>query len=425
MRWAAGLSFFLKMSGTALAFGVQLLLARLMTVENYGVYALAITWANALVVLAGFGMPMAAIRFVAEHQARVNHSLMRGFVRFGYLATTVSAILVAIGLAAVVLLFDQHLSAQTVAAFVIAALIIPANALYIFTGSILQALRRIMQTEGPQQVLRPLFIVTGVGIVILVWGTDAVDAVSAMWVTFAASILVLLVMWALLRGAIPEPMNEAVPSYEPRNWLAMGASFLVLLGSAFLNERTDVLMIGLLLGSGDAGVYSVASRNAQLLAFGLASANALLGPLTARFNAQENIGELQRVVTQGARIACLISFPAGIVLILFGDWILGLFGEAFRPGYGALVCLCAAQLTVAALGSVGGTLALTGRSRIVAQALLGGVAVNIALNLLLIPMFGQMGAALATMFSVIGTNGFLVVVAWRRLGVNTTIFRIS
>lgn len=425
MRWAAGLSFFLKVSGTALAFGVQLLLARLMTVDDYGVYALAITWANALVVLAGFGMPMAAIRFVSEHQARVNDGLMIGFVRFGYLATVLSAISVAAALATTVLLLDRQLSPQTQAAFVVAALIIPVNALYVFTGSILQALRRIMQTEGPQQVLRPLLTVIGIGTIVAVSGSAAVDPVSAMWITLAASLLVLLVMWILLRRTFPRRAVRPIPSYEPRNWLAMGASYLVLLGSAFLNERTDVLMIGILLGSGEAGIYSVASRNAQLLAFGLASANALLGPLTARFNAQENVGELQRVVTQGARIACLISFPAGIVLLLFGNWILGLFGDAFTAGYGALVYLVSAQIILAALGSVGGTLALIGHSRIVARALLGGVTVNILLNLLLIPLFGQVGAALATMLSVVGTNGLLVIVAWRRLHINTTIFRIS
>jgi len=425
MHWAAGLSFGLKILGTGLAFGVQLLLARLMTVDDYGIYALAITWANALVVIAGFGMPMAAIRFVAEHQARVNLALMLGFVRFGYVLTIGSALLIAGALAAVILLIGDRFSVQALVAFLIAALIIPINALYVFTGSVLQALRRILQTEGPQQVLRPLFIVLGVGTVILVSGAGAIDAVAAMWITLAASCLVLVVMGGLLRRAIPKEMSRTRPHYEPRRWIAMGASFLVLLGSAFLNERTDVLMIGFLLGTGEAGIYSVASRNALLLAFGLASANALLGPLTARFNAREELAELQRIVTQGARIACLISFPAGLVLIGFGDWILGLFGDPYRAGYSPLVLLCVAQLGLAALGSVGGTLALTGHSRIVAQALLGGVAINVLLNLMLIPAFGQSGAGLATMLSVLGTNGLMVAIAWHRLGINTTVFRLE
>jgi O-antigen/teichoic acid export membrane protein len=77
--------------------------------------------------------------------------------------------------------------------------------------------------------------------------------------------------------------------------------------------------------------------------------------------------------------------------------------------------LCAGQLINAAMGSVGYLLIMTGHGRDAAASLGVGVAVNIILNALLIPVWGIEGAAFSSAIGQIIWNGILAWRVWVRL----------
>ncbi len=91
----------------------------------------------------------------------------------------------------------------------------------------------------------------------------------------------------------------------------------------------------------------------------------------------------------------------------------------------ALAVLAIGQLINAGLGAVGFLLTMTGHERETARVLWQTTALNVVLNLALIPLFGAVGAAIASSTSLAIWNVVLARLAWRRLGLNTTAFHFQ
>ena len=167
-----------------------------------------------------------------------------------------------------------------------------------------------------------------------------------------------------------------------------------------------------------AGIYAVASRFAMLISFGLKSVNAIMAPLISQLHATGRMPELQRLVSRSARMIFVFTVTACAALFLGGEWALGLFGDEFRAGNDVLRLLLLSQAVNALPGSVGHLLTMTGSQRLAAWIAGSGALANVVLNIVLIPLWGIVGAAVATAVSTVGWNVAAVIAVRRRLGVN-------
>ena len=135
---------------------------------------------------------------------------------------------------------------------------------------------------------------------------------------------------------------------------------------------------------------------------------------------------MQTVITRSAWLACLAAVPGFIVLVLWGDKILAVrFGPEYASGYATLLVLGLAQVATAMFGTVGTLLNMAGKERYVARTMMIAALCNVIANFLLIPKFGIMGAAYATLFTMILWNIWLFYVAWREIGVISFIIPIK
>ena len=69
------------MAGTALALLSHVLLARLLGVADFGLFAYALAWLDLLAMIGLGGLDSAALRFVPEYDTRQQGALLRGFLR--------------------------------------------------------------------------------------------------------------------------------------------------------------------------------------------------------------------------------------------------------------------------------------------------------------------------------------------------------
>jgi O-antigen/teichoic acid export membrane protein len=195
---------------------------------------------------------------------------------------------------------------------------------------------------------------------------------------------------------------------------------LLIGGLGVVNTQTDIILLGILRSPTDAGVYRVASRGAEFIEFVLLAVNAPLAPMMARLYARGEGRRLQRMITSSARMITLLSAPVALGLIVFADGFLGLFGGEFVQGRGALTILAAAQLVNAFFGSVAMALTMTGHERDTLRGLLLAAVLNVSMNFAFIPLFGTIGAAIATATSIITWNVALGALLYRRLGLVPT-----
>jgi O-antigen/teichoic acid export membrane protein len=174
--------------------------------------------------------------------------------------------------------------------------------------------------------------------------------------------------------------------------------------SQILINRTDVLMLGVMVDMKSVGIYGVANRIALLLTFALNAVDAIAAPLlSSRYHAGK-IDEFSQLIKKSMLISSLVSLPIFVLIILFPEIILGLFGQEYEAGASILRILAAGHYINAVTGPVGFALLMSGHEKIFSVTMLSISVFNIMMNFILIKLHGVIGAAVATAISVVLVN---------------------
>jgi len=415
----AAWSFALKIAATGIAFVISVILARVLGAGGYGTYAYAMALVGLLGVPATLGLPQLVLRNVAAYQTRSEWGLMRGLLRQANQVVLLTAFVIGAIALLVSWLLRGNFDPMMLTAFWLALTILPLGAVNGLRSTTLRGLGYVVLGQLPGSLIRPFSFLALVVTTYLLLGNRFNSSWAVGMQVGAAAIALGFGMFMLARH-MPEAMKDTPPEYDSRAWIRSALPFLFIGGMQLINNQTDIVMLGALQGAEVVGIYRVATRAAQLVVFILTAANTVLQPTIAKLYAVRDMQRLQRVVTKSARVVLLISVPIAIVLIVFGRWILLIFGQDFTKGAMALAILSLGQLVNAAMGSVGLILNMTGNERDTARGVAIAAVVNVALNAILIPLWGMNGAATATATSLVVWNLILAVQVVRRLGIYPT-----
>lgn len=402
----------LGLAHKTLSLVTAILLGRALGAEGYGYYAFAIAAVTFISIPAQLGIPSLATREIAASHARSEWSLMRGFRRRIAQTASFSIILGAILVGGALLAFADEIPALDVRTFAVALLLLPLYAGLSLMGSLLRGLRRVVQGTWPNRLLQPAVFV--LLLLALAGGLSSQLAIALNVVSCAIGMIA--TAW-LLRRYWPREASEAQPEYRTSAWLSSLLPFTLLAGINLLNQKTDIMMLGVFTSAADVGIYNVAIQGAMLVSFPLTVCNAVLAPNIARLHAQGDMRRMQRLMTVSTLAISIAAGAAALVIILAGEWLLReVFGDAFTPGYPALAILAIGQLLNAWAGSVGQFLIMTGHEKDTLKGVAVAAFLNVVLNSALIPFFGMIGAAIATAISLLTWNILLVVLVYKRLG---------
>ncbi len=171
------------------------------------------------------------------------------------------------------------------------------------------------------------------------------------------------------------------------------------------NYRLDQWILGAVAGTKQLGQYSVAVAWAEALFLLPTALSAVQRPAIVRASPRDAVLLTARVF----RISLLITGALGVGLVIFAPVLcVTIFGEEFRDSVADLRVLAGGAFGVVALKQLGN--ALTGRDRPLAASLSIGSAFvfTVALDIALIPAYGDLGAAIAS--SVAYTLGGIVII---------------
>jgi len=162
--------------------------------------------------------------------------------------------------------------------------------------------------------------------------------------------------------------------------------------------RVDALMLGAIAGSREVASYTVAYRLMETVLFVAWAIGRSTFPVMAR---AESGAELLRAGESALAAASALLVPYAVLLLIEGQPLLTL---VFGAGFGtdpavSLQFLAFAPLTFAVTYLTGYMLFARGRKVQMVLASAGGLVVNVALNVALIPVYGARGAAFATLVS--------------------------
>ena len=223
----------------------------------------------------------------------------------------------------------------------------------------------------------------------------------------------------MLARARPARSKREPAVFRTRVWAAAAFPLALVSGIEIINQNIDILLLGVLRNVEEVGLYRVVVQVSIFVTFGLSVVDMVMAPEFARLSGTGKFKELERVARLSAAATLALAAPVVVIFVLFGEELLSLaFGSSYGAGSAALAILALGQLVNALTGSVGLLLNMSGNERDTLRAGAAAVLVNVAMNLVLIPPFGLVGAAIATSLSLALWN----VILWRyvrlRLGIS-------
>lgn len=405
-------------AGVGLAYVTHVLLARWLGVESYGYYVYALAWLNVLVTLVQMGMNTSTVRLTAELRAADNHGAIHGLSLFSTLAVLAAGagVILIGGLVLIVVDGLGLLETLQVRTLAIMLPLVVFLALLNQRMAILQGFERVALAQSFLEVMRPLLVI---GLLAALISLMNLDAALAMAANGAATVLVLLAVGVAVARLMTRetPKTKAVREFHSRAWLAVSLPYLGIGGLTVVMDQSDVLILGTLMGGVVTGLYLPALKLSQLVLFPMLAIRSHAAPLLAKLHAKKDIIELQRQMN----ITTISSVLTGVVLVVGVIWqrefLLSLFGAEFIEAAPAIVVLALGMMVFAITGGVEVFLIIGPFERLTLKIYAFVVVMNIALNAILIPIFGFMGAAIATSITIALRGVLSTFMVWRVAGV--------
>jgi O-antigen/teichoic acid export membrane protein len=243
-------------------------------------------------------------------------------------------------------------------------------------------------------------------------------AVAAGWAVPAAAGFAAGAIWLLRLLPGRDAGTPAVPLRELASefWRFSAARGLAgILGMTV--TWVDVLLVGALRSTREAGIYAAASRLSIAGAYGLQAVGMAIAPRISALLTSGRPRPVEELYRLGTWWLMALTWPLYLTLIVWAPWVLGLFGSEFAAGRSAMVILSAAMLVNLATGNVTVVLLMSGRSALNLANAFASLVLNATLNLLLIPAHGMTGAAIAWAVSIVFINLAPLIQVRLRLGI--------
>jgi O-antigen/teichoic acid export membrane protein len=383
-------------SGLGSAFTVvnEAIAARILGPDGYGLYAVGMMLAKVSEVLAVFGLPLAVLRYVPLHLSRSEARLALATI----LGAVVVPLLLGLCFAACLWLCANAIArelfnAPGAAPFIaVLGLAVPGLALAELLGNVARAFGRPVVYVLVRNLIPPV----GYSLMLfaLLWtGRGGADVPCAYLTATGTGALLGVVV---VGGIVHRRIGKVLPQFRLRPVYAyavpIGLNSIVAITIAW----TDLMVLGLFADPVQVGMYRACMQAA--IGFDLVwnACSAATAPLYPILIAEQAWTRLQEVYGTAIRTTVLLVLPMLAVIASNAPDILGLLHPDFRVAAFALAILAGGHAVKASCGAASVLLVLGGRQ---VQEVCNGMlaaALNLLLNLILVPRFGLMGAASAT-----------------------------
>lgn len=370
-----------KIAVGVLLFLSQIILARILGPEGLGVYNLFLAITGSALLLGGLGFGTASIYLLNKEKKNFSE-LFSNSIFFGAVWGAAISLIVFL----LYFIFPGIFSGLSYKYILFALLTIPLVILYNYCLPLLIAQFRIL-AWSVFSVLYAAFILC-LSVILVVFARLGVDgAVYAVLATVLAN-FVLIIFYLFRTWRI-----KWYPSTD-LFWKQLKFGMRTYLGEIFstINFKLNIFIINIFMGVLSVGYYSVSYNIAALVFVVPFSLQQVLYP--AWSSASEE--EVDQKTPAAARQAFLIGLVAAFFLMLAGRFFILLFyGREFLPSITPFYLILPGGVFAAYAGIFFNNFFAKGKPHVTSYILLGSLALNVALSIILIPRMEVSGAALA------------------------------
>jgi O-antigen/teichoic acid export membrane protein len=378
-------TLFLKVLFYVVAFGASVLISRGLGPEGRGEYYLPIVAAVTMITLCNLGLEQVNVFLFGSRGLSIDRLAGQN----GFIALTIGGIGVVLLLLAPSMLPALFVDIPVIL-LVLAGLTIPFSLHTQFSAGLLT-----LQGQVTWQ-FRAALLAGGVQTALLLglFFTQWFAVGSVLGVNLAAVILT----WALMVWALRGMSTTWVRWDQQLLWDTLRHSLVLHVGMVlfFLHLRLDMFMVKGMIGTAALGQYSLSVVLAETVL--LATDSLAIAILPRQMG--NTLEEAASLALKGARINVLVAITLGFLWAALGGVVIKVFfGQDFSPAYLPLVGLVPGMVFLGMQRVCGGPVLRAGRPGKITSIYALSLLCNGMLNLWWIPIWGIVGAALASTVS--------------------------
>lgn len=404
-----------------LQFLVTIVLARYLGAEGFGDYSLVFATVTLTTMLAQFGLPILVMRETSKAHDSENWSLLKGFWTWSF--TFAGALsLVILGVGSLIVLWWPGGTDSTqlwIYGFILGGLTSILNV----NGAILIGLGYTVMGQITTLVLRPGLFLLFVLLASAYWAANfqASQAMGLYVVALVCSIIVSAVLLGQRKPVLIE--RSTARHYDTIPWLKAMLPLSLTEGLLQINLQAGVIMLGFFASAADIGIYRLAAQLAMMTLVIRMATMPLIAPQIALFKKENDSTRLQKLITIQSRVSFLAALFITLIYIYSGSAIVEFTGgQEFADAYLSLIILTIGYAVSIYFGPGDFFLAMTGFERTLAIILGLSVLLNLLLIIILVPLIGIEGAALALVISMVFRTIAIAFFAKRLTGMNICAF---
>lgn len=406
----------IKVLGALLAFAFNIVLARLLGANGAGIYFLALSITTIASLISRVGLDNTLLRYIAAGASEHNWEEVRGV----YL----KAMSIVIPLSVLITLIVELMApALSISVFDkpelvnplrwMAFSILPLSLLSLY-AEMLKGLKKIPASLSLQSIVVPT-----INMLILLLLASNMGTIGG-----SISYLVATLITAIIGGVFWLRHSSRIKSVNGVfNWDDLFKSCLPNYGVAILHKAIlpwlPILLLGYWATTEDIGLYSATVRTAMLVSFILLAVNSVIAPKFAALYRQNDMVALGKMARRATWLTTLVACPIVLPMIFFPDTIMSVFGQEFKQASTLLIVLSIGQFINVIFGPVGYLLVMTGNEVMQKNSVLFSAILLFILLIILIPIYGSLGAAISSTLSGILFNYISYSYVKKKLGFST------
>ncbi|MFC1729975.1 flippase [candidate division KSB1 bacterium] len=391
--------FLISLLAALLGYFVRIVLAKGLTKEEYGLFYAVFSLVALVGIFKNLGLSQALAKFIPEYLSKKDFSGIKSsivltfLVQFG-ITTVISIILFLLSDSLSMFLFHTETASSVLKLLILMFWLMPLENVFRFSFQGFQKMLLYASVE----LIRMLFVL--ILILIFIWKGFGVMAPSLSYVF--VYLIVPVVCFPFFLRIFPRFFKEKLNINKEllRKLLKFGIPVMAGIFGAIIMLYTDTVILSYFGTLEDVALYQAASPTARILLYlGYALAAVFL-PLSAELWAKGKKEKLRQGIQILYKFSFILVIPMALAMLVFPDLILKLlFGKEYI-GAAIVLQILSIGTVFYTVGHINSNI-LSGighpaeNTRIVLSAAL----FNLVLNLILIPFYGILGAALATLIS--------------------------
>lgn len=387
--------------GLGLGFITHLTLAYFLPIEEYGLYSFIFSICVMISLFAGFGFHASMQRIIPSLEISAPHKIKALIVKSRSLTALTATLCGLLVFSALYFFYFEK------------------NALYLAIGGF--SLAFFMSLTRLQVGIFKAFKKGTLGIcydtvfrealfLLLIWGAflggmiiiQAAQAIYAFAIILATLFVISIIQ---IRHLVPPHETASVTREDMRAWLKISLPMMVLIGTQMLLHRADIVMLGFMVDIENVGAYGFAAKISQAATIIFMAGTTIFSPRAAGYFQQTNLSALRGLYKKMQTLMMVGTIMICIALYFLYPLLLHFFDPAYGQGLMAFNILIAGYCLNATLGPSSYLMVMTRHEMTIMWVTFGALFLNVILNLILIPLYGITGAAIATAISLNLRNG--------------------